>query len=204
MDWWCLGCVTYEMMCGLPPFYSRHCDEMYERILRDELRFPEHVPPAARDFLRVSLLPALHVLPFCSSMHVLPFMHLICSQPRHSWQGLLSKDPAVRLGASRDDSVEVQRHPFFAAIDWAALDRMEAPPPWVPMVSDGLDLRHFDPVFVNESISQSVAVGGAMEEVRHTLSPFLPLYVPRPPPFFCTLASFSHYSHDRTACVWST
>lgn len=132
VDWWCLGCVTYEMMCGLPPFYSRHCDEMYERILRDELRFPEHVPPAARDFLR----------------------------------GLLSKDPAVRLGASRDDSVEVQRHPFFAAIDWAALDRMEAPPPWVPMVSDGLDLRHFDPVFVNESISQSVAVGGAMEEPR--------------------------------------
>jgi hypothetical protein len=100
----------------------------------------------------------------------------------------------VRLGASRDDSVEVQRHPFFAAIDWAALDRMEAPPPWVPMVSDGLDLRHFDPIFVNESISQSVAVGGAMEEVRHThplsLSP--------------SLSCFSHYSHDRTACVWST
>ena len=28
VDWWCLGAVTYEMMYGLPPFYSRDTAEM--------------------------------------------------------------------------------------------------------------------------------------------------------------------------------
>jgi serum/glucocorticoid-regulated kinase 3 len=51
VDWWCLGCVTFEMMCGLPPFYSRDCNEMYDRILHDKLRFPDHVPPLARSLL---------------------------------------------------------------------------------------------------------------------------------------------------------
>jgi len=51
VDWWCLGCVTYEMMCGLPPFYSRDCNEMYDRILHDILSFPEFVPGPARSFL---------------------------------------------------------------------------------------------------------------------------------------------------------
>eukprot|EP00051_Salpingoeca_urceolata_P014245 m.180984 g.180984 ORF g.180984 m.180984 type:complete len:505 (+) comp18025_c0_seq6:558-2072(+) len=55
VDWWCLGCVTYEMMCGLPPFYSRDCTEMYDRILHEKLRFPDHVPPLARSWLEAIL-----------------------------------------------------------------------------------------------------------------------------------------------------
>ncbi|EGD72874.1 AGC/SGK protein kinase [Salpingoeca rosetta] len=56
VDWWCLGCVTYEMMCGLPPFYNRNIDEMYNRILHDQLRFPEYVPPIARQWLQALLV----------------------------------------------------------------------------------------------------------------------------------------------------
>mmetsp|Transcript_69545 Transcript_69545/g.96699 ORF Transcript_69545/g.96699 Transcript_69545/m.96699 type:complete len:520 (+) Transcript_69545:84-1643(+) len=52
VDWWCLGCVTFEMMCGLPPFYSRDCNEMYDRILHDSISFPDFVPGPARSFLR--------------------------------------------------------------------------------------------------------------------------------------------------------
>ncbi|XP_048868168.1 serine/threonine-protein kinase Sgk3-like isoform X1 [Brienomyrus brachyistius] len=33
VDWWCLGSVLYEMLYGLPPFYSRDTQEMYENIL---------------------------------------------------------------------------------------------------------------------------------------------------------------------------
>ena len=36
-----------------PPFYSRHVDEMYDRILCDTLRFPEHIPAPIRLFLQV-------------------------------------------------------------------------------------------------------------------------------------------------------
>uniref|UniRef100_A0A3B1KCP4 Serum/glucocorticoid regulated kinase family member 3 n=1 Tax=Astyanax mexicanus TaxID=7994 RepID=A0A3B1KCP4_ASTMX len=37
VDWWCLGSVLYEMLYGLPPFYSRDTHEMYENILHKEL-----------------------------------------------------------------------------------------------------------------------------------------------------------------------
>ena len=38
-----------------PPFYNRNIDHMYDRILHDQLRFPEYVPPVAREWLQVRL-----------------------------------------------------------------------------------------------------------------------------------------------------
>jgi len=43
VDWWSLGTLTYEMMCGLPPFYSEVQSEMYDLIVNGELAFPENV-----------------------------------------------------------------------------------------------------------------------------------------------------------------
>uniref|UniRef100_A0AAY4AJN0 Serine/threonine-protein kinase Sgk1 n=1 Tax=Denticeps clupeoides TaxID=299321 RepID=A0AAY4AJN0_9TELE len=37
VDWWCLGSVLYEMIYGLPPFYSRDTHEMYDNILHKDL-----------------------------------------------------------------------------------------------------------------------------------------------------------------------
>ncbi|CAB1320414.1 unnamed protein product [Coregonus sp. 'balchen'] len=37
VDWWCLGSVLYEMLYGLPPFYSRNTAEMYSNILNKPL-----------------------------------------------------------------------------------------------------------------------------------------------------------------------
>lgn len=37
VDWWCLGSVLYEMLYGLPPFYSRDTHEMYDNILHKPL-----------------------------------------------------------------------------------------------------------------------------------------------------------------------
>jgi serine/threonine protein kinase len=39
VDWWCLGAVLFEMICGLPPFYSRDTNEMYDGILHKSLRY---------------------------------------------------------------------------------------------------------------------------------------------------------------------
>jgi len=56
VDWWCVGAVLYEMLVGLPPFYSRDCNEMYDRILHDKLRFPPHVSENARSLISELLI----------------------------------------------------------------------------------------------------------------------------------------------------
>ncbi|CAI8034825.1 RAC-beta serine/threonine-protein kinase A [Geodia barretti] len=40
VDWWGVGVVMYEMMCGRLPFYSRDHVVLYELILVEEVRFP--------------------------------------------------------------------------------------------------------------------------------------------------------------------
>lgn len=52
VDWWSLGVLLYEMLCGLPPFYSENVNEMYELILKKPLEFEEGVSAEAQDLLR--------------------------------------------------------------------------------------------------------------------------------------------------------
>lgn len=52
VDWWTLGVLLYEMMTGLPPFYDENTNEMYRKILQDELRFPDDMSPDAQSLLR--------------------------------------------------------------------------------------------------------------------------------------------------------
>ncbi|XP_055337252.1 serine/threonine-protein kinase Sgk1-like [Paramacrobiotus metropolitanus] len=51
VDWWCLGAVLYEMLYGLPPFYSRDTAEMYDSILHKPLRLRSNVSETVRDLL---------------------------------------------------------------------------------------------------------------------------------------------------------
>jgi len=51
VDWWTLGVLLFEMLTGLPPFYDENTNEMYRKILQDELRFPEEVGAEARSLL---------------------------------------------------------------------------------------------------------------------------------------------------------
>lgn len=43
VDWWSLGALLYEMITGLPPFYSRNRETMFEKIMKAELTFPPTV-----------------------------------------------------------------------------------------------------------------------------------------------------------------
>ncbi|GAB6029101.1 hypothetical protein CHUAL_004884 [Chamberlinius hualienensis] len=54
VDWWCLGVVLYEMLFGLPPFYSRNMTEMYDNILHKPLKLKntQVISPAALDILQ--------------------------------------------------------------------------------------------------------------------------------------------------------
>jgi serine/threonine protein kinase len=47
VDWWCLGSVVYEMLVGLPPFYSSNTQELFQRILYDKLKWPSQIAVSA-------------------------------------------------------------------------------------------------------------------------------------------------------------
>uniref|UniRef100_W5MB47 Serum/glucocorticoid regulated kinase family member 3 n=1 Tax=Lepisosteus oculatus TaxID=7918 RepID=W5MB47_LEPOC len=52
VDWWCLGSVLYEMLYGLPPFYSRDTQEMYDNILHKTLTMRPGASSAAWSILQ--------------------------------------------------------------------------------------------------------------------------------------------------------
>jgi serine/threonine protein kinase len=52
VDWWSYGSLVFEMLTGLPPFYSQDVQEMYKNIMTQPLVFPDDVvSEAARDLL---------------------------------------------------------------------------------------------------------------------------------------------------------
>ncbi|CAH8848001.1 unnamed protein product [Trichobilharzia szidati] len=51
VDWWGLGVVMYEMMCGRLPFYSSDHEVLFELILQENVSFPPHLTQPAQDIL---------------------------------------------------------------------------------------------------------------------------------------------------------
>jgi len=51
VDWWSLGTLLYEMLTGLPPFYSQNLHVMYQMILTKELEFPDFIKHDCRTLL---------------------------------------------------------------------------------------------------------------------------------------------------------
>jgi len=51
VDWWSFGSLLYEMLTGLPPFYSQDVQEMYRKIIHDKLKFPANMNPDAMSLI---------------------------------------------------------------------------------------------------------------------------------------------------------
>ncbi|CAD8135916.1 unnamed protein product [Paramecium pentaurelia] len=54
VDHYCLGALLYELVTGLPPYYSRDTEEIYQSILSEELTFPQkfNLTDDIKDLLR--------------------------------------------------------------------------------------------------------------------------------------------------------
>lgn len=51
VDWWGIGVVMYEMMCGRLPFYNQDHEVLFTLILMEEVKFPRNISIEARDML---------------------------------------------------------------------------------------------------------------------------------------------------------
>jgi len=59
-DWWNMGMVLYEMLTGLPPWYTTDRQLLFERLKGAKLTFPDHISPIAADFISKLLVRDPH------------------------------------------------------------------------------------------------------------------------------------------------
>lgn len=52
VDWWGVGVVMYEMICGHLPFYNRNHEVLFDLILHEEIRLPTTLGSSAKDILQ--------------------------------------------------------------------------------------------------------------------------------------------------------
>jgi len=53
IDWWSVGTLIYEMLTGLPPFYTDDQEKMYHKIITAEIDFSKHsFSPDAQDIIK--------------------------------------------------------------------------------------------------------------------------------------------------------
>ena len=51
VDFYALGALLHELICGLPPFYSENPDEMMDNIMKKQLIIPNDVSSPVRDLM---------------------------------------------------------------------------------------------------------------------------------------------------------
>jgi len=56
IDWWSVGTLIFEMLTGLPPFYSDQEENMYHKILVGPLEIPSHFSPEVSDLINKLLI----------------------------------------------------------------------------------------------------------------------------------------------------
>lgn len=51
VDWYLLGVLLYEMLVGIPPYYSNNKDQLYDNIRRGPLKLPNFLSVEGRELL---------------------------------------------------------------------------------------------------------------------------------------------------------
>lgn len=123
VDIWALGIVTFELLFGFTPFYTRNKNRA--EVIRKTL---EH----RRNELRQAKILDLYEKTECKidppefSPEFVDFINAI-----------LDPNPRRRIGCSSSQDISrLKTHPFFEGFDWVALEKRELESPYVPDLVD--------------------------------------------------------------------
>ncbi|KAJ3116351.1 hypothetical protein HDU96_009814 [Phlyctochytrium bullatum] len=148
-DWWSLGVILFEMLFGYPPFCGKNRQETKLKIInwKKTLRFPPEpaVSAEAKDLILRLLTDKDHRLgtsPIgkirADGTPIDPHADPPEEEPKH----LTSASKLLRRG----DADDLKRHPWFADMDWRALELGLVDPPFRPALRDFADTSCFDEV----------------------------------------------------------
>ncbi|XP_022652617.1 ribosomal protein S6 kinase alpha-5-like isoform X2 [Varroa destructor] len=127
-DWWSVGVLTYELLTGASPFTVEGEKNNQAEISKRILR---NQPP----------MPST-----------------ISSEARDFIEKLLIKDPTKRLGGGSGGAEELKAHRFFRGINWIALANKQISAPFVPKITNELDVSNFSEEFTSMIPADSPAV----------------------------------------------
>ena len=57
VDWYLLGVLLYELIVGLPPYFSKNRDELFKNIKSGPLLMPRNISEEAKSLIRMVELP---------------------------------------------------------------------------------------------------------------------------------------------------
>jgi serine/threonine protein kinase len=145
VDWWSLGAITYEMLVGMPPFYSKDRDKMFKNIKNINVKYPSYISKEAINFLQVN----------DKNLYLLS-------------QLLFVRDPEQRLG-SKNELEEIKEHPFLKNVDWDAIYKKRVKPPFIPKIESEVDTKYIDTEFTTSSPTDSYT---PEEELENNDNPY--------------------------------
>lgn len=113
-DYWALGCLVYELLCGRTPFAHDNHQEVFKRILQSAkyLRCPSKMNPSVTDLISKLLTPN-------ATMRLGNLEGNTDDIKEHPW----FKD---------------------VSFEWARLDKRGYKAPYLPKIKDPLDTSNFD------------------------------------------------------------
>ena len=56
VDWWAIGCIIYELLVGIPPFYCKTKEELFEKIKFGKIKYPIYVSDTSQDIISKLML----------------------------------------------------------------------------------------------------------------------------------------------------
>ncbi|TMW65544.1 hypothetical protein Poli38472_008186 [Pythium oligandrum] len=142
VDYWSLGAMLFEMFIGHTPFFHTNRKRNFENIVRQPLRFPNEGLISLSDDAK-------------SLVH-----------------GLLTKDPAKRLGSGPYGAQEIMNHPFFASVDWERLYKRDVVVPFRPVVKKDGELVNIPEFFKRQDVMDSAPDAPAPIGKQHEFQNF--------------------------------